>query len=147
MDVNAPLPDRLAGTEGLAKAKPAPHCTLVIFGAGDLTRRLLMPSLYNLQLTQLLDEKFQITVIDRNQNETQSYRDALTESMASFVVHGGAEFEAKTLNREVWNWVRDRITYQVADLEDPAPYEALKAVVQGTCIFYLAVAARFFGPV
>ena len=50
MDTNAPLAG-LSGTKGLAHAKPAPPSTLVIFGAaGDLTRRLLMPSLYNLHL-------------------------------------------------------------------------------------------------
>ena len=45
---------------GAGKAAPAPACILVIFGAGDLTRRLLMPSLYNLQLAHLLDDGFQI---------------------------------------------------------------------------------------
>jgi glucose-6-phosphate 1-dehydrogenase len=147
MDVNAPLPDRLAGTEGLAKAAPAPVCTLVIFGAGDLTRRLLMPSLYNLQLAHLLDDGFQIVTVDRNPSDSESYRNTLTEAMETFVGHGGAEFETKTLNREVWNWVRERISYQVGDLNDPATYEALKARTLGNCIFYLAVAARFFGPV
>ncbi len=38
---------------------PAPACTLVIFGAGgDLTKRLLMPSLYNLTAARLLPEGF-----------------------------------------------------------------------------------------
>ena len=33
----------------------APSCTMVIFGAGgDLTKRLLMPALYNLARTELL---------------------------------------------------------------------------------------------
>ena len=147
MDVNAPLPDRLAGTEGLAKAGPAPACTLVIFGAGDLTRRLLMPSLYNLQLARLLGDKFQVIAVDRNPNDSEAYRQQLTEAMESFVGRGGSEFEAKALNHEVWDWIRDRITYQAGDLQDPATYEALKSQVHGNCIFYLAVAARFFGPV
>ena len=31
-------------------AKPAPDCTLVIFGVtGDMTHRLLMPALFNLE--------------------------------------------------------------------------------------------------
>ena len=41
------------------EAEPAPPCTLVIFGAnGDLTKRLLMPALYNLSCGDLLDEHF-----------------------------------------------------------------------------------------
>ena len=47
--------------EALTKnqSKPAPPCVLVIFGgAGDLTKRLLIPSLYNLQAAGLLPDKF-----------------------------------------------------------------------------------------
>ena len=46
--------DTTAGVAGNARddrgqAAKAPSCTLVIFGAGgDLTKRLLMPALYNL---------------------------------------------------------------------------------------------------
>ncbi len=49
-------------TEALAKtATPAPACTMVIFGAnGDLTKRLLMPALYNLSGGKLLDDQFSI---------------------------------------------------------------------------------------
>ena len=38
-------------------AQPAGPCVLVIFGAaGDLTRRLLLPALYNLRRAGLLPE-------------------------------------------------------------------------------------------
>ncbi len=147
MDINAPLTNRLSGTEGMEHAPKGPPCTLVIFGAGDLTRRLLMPSLYNLQLAHLLDDQFAIIAVDRNPTDTEDYRAKLTETMEGFVGKAGAEFEAKSLNHEVWDWVRDRITYQVGDLDDPATYEALKGKVRGNAIFYLAIAARFFGPV
>ena len=147
MDMNAPLPGRLSGTEGMEQAPKAAACTLVIFGAGDLTRRLLMPSLYNLQLASLLDDKFSIICVDRNPSDTDAYRAKLTEAMESFVGKSGAEFEAKSLNQDVWSWVRDRITYQVGDLDDPATYTTLDSQIQGNAIFYLAVAARFFGPV
>ena len=49
-----------AATGGRAKldpttAEPAPPCVLVIFGAGgDLTKRLLVPALYNLAAARLL---------------------------------------------------------------------------------------------
>jgi glucose-6-phosphate 1-dehydrogenase len=147
MDVNAPLPDRLSGTEGMEHAPKAPPCTLVIFGAGDLTRRLLMPSLYNLQLAGLLDDKFAIICVDRNPTDTETYREKLTEAMEGFVGKAGAEFESKSLNQEVWGWLRERITYHVGDLDDPTTYEALKTQFEGNAIFYLAIAARFFGPV
>jgi glucose-6-phosphate 1-dehydrogenase len=147
MDINAPLPDRLAGIAGLKKAQPAPPATLVIFGAGDLTRRLLMPSIYNLEMAKLLDKDFRIIAVDRNPETTENYRNMLTEAMKSFVGHAGQEFEAHSLNQDAWNWVSSRLEYQVGDLEDPQTYAALKEKVKGNCIFYLAVAARFFGPV
>ena len=38
--------------------KPPPPCTIVIFGAnGDLTRRLVVPALYNLSRSGLLPER------------------------------------------------------------------------------------------
>ncbi|MBV8676376.1 MAG: hypothetical protein JO355_04305, partial [Planctomycetaceae bacterium] len=41
-------------------ARPGP-CTMVIFGAtGDLTKRLIMPALYNLAAGNLLPEHFAI---------------------------------------------------------------------------------------
>ena len=40
---------------------------MVIFGAnGDLTKRLLMPALYNLSGYKLLDDKFTILGVDRD---------------------------------------------------------------------------------
>ncbi|MET0258380.1 MAG: hypothetical protein ABW179_07335, partial [Methylobacterium sp.] len=40
---------------------PAPPCTLVIFGAaGDLTKRLLVPSLYDLATAGLLDGSMRV---------------------------------------------------------------------------------------
>ena len=41
------------------QARPADPCAMVIFGAsGDLTKRLVMPALYNLSRTKVLPEKF-----------------------------------------------------------------------------------------
>ena len=45
------MTEQLSDPAGLANNEQAPPCTLVIFGAGgDLTKRLLMPSVYNLRL-------------------------------------------------------------------------------------------------
>jgi glucose-6-phosphate 1-dehydrogenase len=47
---------------------PAPPCTLVIFGAGgDLTKRLLMPALYNLAVDGLLDGGMQIVGVNHGE--------------------------------------------------------------------------------
>ncbi len=65
--------------------KPAPPCTLVIFGAGgDLTKRLLMPSLYNLAQQHLLSDDFKIIGVDRVQQDDEAWRKALGDTMQSF---------------------------------------------------------------
>ena len=139
---------RMSGAEGLAAADPAPPATLVIFGGGgDLTKRLLMPSLYNLKLAGLLDDAFQVIGVDHNDGDDGKYQQALTEAMQGFVTEKGGEFSPTALDDGAWGWIRERLHYQTGDFTEPALYEALKSHVKGNCVFYLAVAARFFGPV
>ncbi len=148
MDQNAPLPGRLSGAEGLAQAPTAPPVTLVIFGAGgDLTRRLLMPSLYNLQLAHLLDTGFQVLAVDHNANTDDAYRATITKAMQGFVADKGGEFDANRLDDEAWGWVRRRLHYVTGDFTDPAAYKALADQIPGNAVFYLAVSARFFAPI
>ncbi len=138
----------MSGTAGLARAAPAPAVTLVIFGAaGDLTKRLLMPSLYNLRLAGLLDDGFGVVGVDHNERDDDDYRQGLTEAMRSFVAEKGGEFTSDGLDADAWGWVRDRLCYQTGDFEDPGLYDALKGRLRGNCLFYLAISARFFGPV
>ena len=48
------------------QAKPADPCAMVIFGAtGDLTKRLLIPALYNLLRAKVLPEKFALIGVAR----------------------------------------------------------------------------------
>ena len=148
MDTNQPMEGRLSGTEGLARAPAAPAATMVIFGAGgDLTKRLLMPSLYNLQLSGLLDDGFSVIGVDRNEGSDESYRQALTAAMETFAAGKAGEPEGHRLNEDVWGWVRERLHYQQGDFSQDTLFQRLKARVRGNCIFYLAVAAPFFGPV
>ena len=145
MDTPQPMPGRLSGVKGIAQAPKAPPVTLVIFGAaGDLTKRLLMPSLYNLQLAGLLDDTFNVIAVDHNERTNDVYRDALTEAMQGFTTKGDG---ATTLDTEAWGAIRDKLDYLTGDFEDPAAYDALARKLSGNVIFYLAVSARFFGPV
>ena len=132
----------------LAPASPAPPCTLVIFGAaGDLTKRLLMPSLYNMRLAGLVQDGFGVVGVDRVEGDDDAWRNALTEAMQGLASSKGGEFSPDGLDVGAWGWVRDRMSYQVGDLTDGGLYEALRRRLEGNCVFYLAVAARFFGPV
>jgi len=139
------------------RADPAPPCTLVIFGAGgDLTKRLLMPALYNLACANLLDERFAIIGVDHNARSEQEYRDLQTATIEGFVNQKGSEFEASSLDEARWRWLLDRLHYLTADFEDPGAYDRLKSKLDqvatrhrtgGNAIFYLATGARFFGGI
>ena len=141
------MSEQLSDPKALSKSDPAPPCTLVIFGAsGDLTKRLLMPSLYNLRLGGLVADGFGIIGVDRVERSDDDFRQYLTKDMEDFVGRGG-EFNPSKIDMSAWDWVRDHIQYQVGDLNDPKLYEALGQRVKGNAVFYLAVAAHFFGPI
>ncbi|WP_438344897.1 glucose-6-phosphate dehydrogenase [Methylorubrum populi] len=126
----------------------APPCTLVIFGAGgDLTKRLLMPALYNLAGGGLLDEKFSVLGVDHNPLTDDGWRDDLTKTMDSFTKDPSAEFHAERIDPRPWGFVRDRLHVMQGDFSDEATFKDLAGRLTGNVVFYLAVSARFFGPV
>ncbi|MCO6417399.1 glucose-6-phosphate dehydrogenase [Siccirubricoccus sp. KC 17139] len=140
----------------LARAEPAPPASFVIFGAyGDLTKRLLIPALYNLSVAGLLAEGFEVIGVDHNERNDETYRQHLTEAMQGFVANQDGEFAADSLNSRAWGWLRDRLFYLTGDFEDPATYQRLgerlatvrQARGHGNCVFYLATAPRFFGSI
>jgi glucose-6-phosphate 1-dehydrogenase len=130
------------------KAPPAPACTLVIFGAhGDLTMRLLMPALYNLVGMGLLDPAMRILGVDHNDNDTKAWIDRLTEMMQSFTTDKTGEFHPDSIDAATWKQVTDRLDYMRGDFDDAATFSNLAGKLRGNVLFYLAVSARFFGPI
>jgi glucose-6-phosphate 1-dehydrogenase len=68
----------------------APPCAMVIFGAsGDLTKRLLMPALYNLARARRLSEHFAVIGVDRSEWSEDNFRAHLAEGVRSFVSDTG----------------------------------------------------------
>ena len=135
------------GPSGIAKA---PACTLVIFGAGgDLTKRLLMPALYNLSGSDLLPDDFKIIGLDRIDTDDNGWRKSLTDTMQTFTKEKTAEFYTPKINEKQWGWVTDKMSYLKADFDQDDTYKAVADKVgEGrSVVFYLAVASRFFGPI
>jgi glucose-6-phosphate 1-dehydrogenase len=133
---------------GADGAQPAPPCTIVIFGArGDLTKRLLMPSIYNLVHDGLLDEQTHILGVDHNESSSEDWRKMLSDTLAELAADPHAEFRADKVDAPTWKWVTDRLEYLTADFESDETYSKLKEKIKGNALFYLAVSARFFGPV
>lgn len=132
---------------------PAPPCTVVIFGAvGDLTKRLLIPAIYNLAASHLLDDSLQIVRADHNVRTAETWRAELLSELQSFTNDASAEFHPDHIDEATWAWVAKRIDYSVFDFEHPGDYAKLKerltkSLAGGNVIFYLAVSSRFFGTI
>ena len=128
----------------------APACTLVIFGAGgDLTKRLLMPALYNLSGSHLLPDDFKVIGLDRTDTDDDGWRKSLTDTMQEFTRDKTAEFYTPQIDEKQWGWVTGKMSYVKADFDLDDTYKQLADKIgQGrSVVFYLAVASRFFGPI
>jgi glucose-6-phosphate 1-dehydrogenase len=139
------------------QARPADPCAMVIFGAtGDLTKRLVVPALYNLARTNLLPENFALIGTARAEGTAESWRDQLYAMLKSFVGNPGTEFDVDHIDEAVWKRLADRMSYVQGDITKPELYEKLRGALdaaakshgtQGNAIFYLAIADRLFGTV
>ena len=127
---------------------------MVIFGAGgDLTKRLLVPALYNLATTGLLPENFELIGVDLAGLDAGKWRDSLHEMMQSFVGKAASESRIDKIDEATWKRLTGRLSYIKGDFGDDGLYNELKRRLDqktgtgGNCLFYLAIADRFFGPV
>ena len=78
------------GERGLRAGAPADPCVMVIFGAaGDLTRRELIPSLFELHCKQLLPERFAVVGSSRRDWDSAAFRNEMRLAVEESC--GGAE--------------------------------------------------------
>src|SRR5262245_9479015 len=95
---------------------PADPCCFVTFGAsGDLTRRLLIPALYNLAADALLPDAFCIVGVGRTKFTTDAFREHLRKGLR--------EFAKRELDDAVTHKLLACITYLEGDVESPDTYE------------------------
>ena len=128
----------------------APPCLLVIFGAsGDLTKRLLMPALYNLAIDGLLPEKFVILGIAMDVMTTEQFRTKMTEDIKTFTTR-------KEFDDDVWTSFVGRLHYISGQFNDDSAYARLGDQIKtldlenqigGNVIFYMAVPPSIFGMI
>ena len=139
------------------RPKPADPCAMVIFGAGgDLTKRLVVPALYNLARTDVLPENFALIGVGHGESTTEKWCGQLHAMLKTFVGNTTSEFDADKIDQAAWTRLAERMRYIQGDFTKPDVYgrigealgEAKKAHgTRGNVIFYLAVADRFFGTV
>ena len=89
--IRIPSAARVIAAPPRRQPSPADPCVMVIFGAsGDLTKRLLMPALYNLSRAKVLPEKFAVIGVGLTQRTAQSWRDRLYDMLKTSVGNAAA---------------------------------------------------------
>lgn len=119
---------------------------LVIFGAtGDLSRRMLFPSLYHLSKSGKLPKNFSVVAFGRREFDNQGYTHFLLDEFRHVY---GEEFQD-----ESWQNFSEKIEYFKGDLENESDFSKLgERIIQldnetESClkkVFYLAVSADHY---
>lgn len=116
-------------------------CTLVIFGGGgDLSRRKLLPAVFNQAMDGELPNNFAVLGFAIEQMDDSSYRD--------FARKGIEQFSRQKLEPKFWADFEPRLHYLQGSLDNPEAYTQLKARLEtieasfgipGNRVFYLAI--------
>src|SRR5512132_2684314 len=85
--------------------RPSPPCTSVIFGAaGDLTKRKLLPALYNLKASGLLPPQLAIVGVTRKEKSHEQVREEQSKDIR--------EFATRDVDDKLWDELRRALYYQ-----------------------------------
>ena len=114
---------------------------IVLFGgAGDLARRMLLPSLYFLDSDGFLPDGFRLVATARSDMTRDAFLD---------MVRGDLTARPEGLDEAVWKRFSDRVAYVAADATSAEGVAALKPHLEGARapIFYLALSPSLYGRV
>ncbi len=130
------------------RIEPTPGpTTLVIFGAsGDLTKRKLLPALYNLSRARRLPARFAVIGVARTAQDDEAFRTQFRDSLKQFA---GVENPQQD---EVAESLASRMFYMSGELGDGKLYERLRARLQEIdgeegVLFYLAIPPDVYSSV
>ncbi|MGB4727828.1 MAG: glucose-6-phosphate dehydrogenase, partial [Thermogutta sp.] len=118
--------------------------TIVIFGAsGDLTRRKLIPALYELHRKKRLPPETTIVGMSRTQYSHDQWREVLREATAAQV--------GPKLLPDLWDEFARRIYYYPGDVSRAEDFPGLNAFISSleaekntTRVYYLSLAPEFY---
>ena len=127
----------------------SPPCVLVIFGAaGDLTKRKLIPALYNLRKNELLPDEFAVIGVARAEMSDDEFRGRLRDDMN--------EFATEKVEATTWEWLEQRLFYLSGDFDTDETFSRLKNSLgkinrqyqtRSNYCFYLATSPQYFASV
>lgn len=133
------------------EAPALPHadpCVVVIFGAtGDLTKRKLMPALFDLCRLGCLDE-VRILGVGRHEMSEDDYRKFVHEALSN-------SSKASELQEPLWRDFAERIHYTTGELEDERTYKTIDTCLEELAasgasrnrMFYLATPPSIFATI
>ena len=119
--------------------------SIVIFGAsGDLTRRKLLPALYNSYRKRRLPENARIVGFARREYDADAFRN---------LMEGGVkEFAGDVYDRATWRDFAKRLHYVRGNLTDGSDFEKLTTRLESLegenadRLYYFSIAPRFYQP-
>ena len=142
--MSATLPATSETTAVEFAGKVAGPCVFVLFGAsGDLTKRKLIPALFNLVKAKLLPDTFAIMGVSVDDLDVEAFRRQVSEFLP-------------TNDSTALEWLRTRLQYERGDFADPNLFarlgERLAAIdaefhTEGNYLFYMATAPKFFASI
>jgi glucose-6-phosphate 1-dehydrogenase len=131
--------------EGLERL-PVPPTTLVIFGAtGDLSRRKLLPALYNLAHEGALPELFNLIGVSRRDQSDDDFRNFAREAVN--------QFSRRQPDDQVLEGLLGRMSYLGIPFDDTPNYAKLGAAMDAldeelsqplNRVYYLSTAPEYF---
>ncbi|MDX2226140.1 MAG: glucose-6-phosphate dehydrogenase [Verrucomicrobiae bacterium] len=126
--------------------RPGDPCIFVIYGSsGDLTKRKLLPALYNLLLHNLLSDNFAIICVAR--------RDLTQEQVRAQFDQDIHQFATQKVDEVIWAKLKDRLYYCKGEFDNRQTYETLNGMLtevgqkhhtQGNVLFYLSTPPEYF---
>jgi glucose-6-phosphate 1-dehydrogenase len=141
-----PPPTAAAAADGQRTTPAAAPCTMVIFGAsGDLTKRKLLPALYNLRKAGLLSDHFAVMGAARSPLTDDEFRRKAKEDLV--------DCDDGQTDQAVVDWLVLRLHYMTLDAASPSSYGELAARIAaidrdhgtgGNALYYLATAPDLF---
>ena len=118
-------------------------CDLIVFGThGDLARRKLLPSLYQLEKAEILAPDSTIVGVGRMESSHEGYVGLVRESLEHFM--------EEPIDSTIWERFARRLHYVQIDLTQPDQYSRLHAKVDQArreTVNYFAVSPALFGPI
>ncbi len=139
----------IEGTATVRRGEPAGKSVFVIFGAtGDLTKRKLIPALYNLREQKLLRDEFAIVAVARKPTTDAALREQMRSDFREFATHA--------VDENLWNWIEERSYAHQANFDEPDGYVELaqrlaeidrERGTAGNYLFYLATPPDYFSTI